>query len=36
MDTSEIMHLDFYENNADLLFTASNDHVRLWDIEHGK
>ena len=36
MDTSEINHLCFYEENADLLFAASNDHVRLWNVETNK
>lgn len=36
MDTSEILHLSFYEENPDLLFAASNDNVRLWNIETNK
>lgn len=36
MDTSEIRHLSFYEDNADLLFAASSDHVRLWNVETNK
>lgn len=35
-DSSEINHLCFYEENADLLFAASNDHVRLWNVETNK
>jgi len=36
MDTSEILHLSFYDANPDLLFAASNDHVRLWNVETNK
>jgi katanin p80 WD40 repeat-containing subunit B1 len=36
VDSSEIRHLSFYEDNADLLFAASNDHVRLWNVETNK
>ena len=36
VDSSEINHLDFYEENSDLLFAASNDHVRLWNVETNK
>ena len=36
VDTSEIQHLDFYEDNPDLLFAASNDNVRLWNVETNK
>ena len=35
-DTSEIVHLSFYEENPDLLFAASNDHIRLWNVETNK
>jgi WD40 repeat protein len=30
------MHLSFYEENSDLLFAASNDNVRLWNVETNK
>lgn len=36
VDSSEIMHLSFYEENADLLFAASSDHIRLWNVENNK
>lgn len=36
MDTSEILHLSFYESNAELLFAASSDNVRLWNVETSK
>ena len=36
MDSSDIKHLSFYEENADLLFAASSDHVRLWNVETNK
>jgi WD40 repeat protein len=36
MDSSDIRHLSFYEDNADLLFAASSDHVRLWNVETNK
>lgn len=35
-DSSEINHLSFYENSPDLLFAASNDHLRLWNVETNK
>ena len=25
--------MSFYEDNADLLFAASSDHIRLWNVE---
>lgn len=28
--------MSFYEENADLLFAASNDHIRLWNVETNK
>jgi len=28
--------MSFYEDNADLLFAASNDTVRLWNVETNK
>lgn len=28
--------MSFYDENADLLFAASNDHVRLWNVETNK
>lgn len=36
MDSSEIMHLSFFEKNPDLLFSASNENIRLWNIETGR
>ena len=33
VDSSEIQHLSFYEENADLLFAASSDNIRLWNVE---
>ena len=36
VDQSEIIHLSFYEENADLLFAASDDHIRLWNVENNK
>jgi len=33
VDTSEVQHLSFYEDNADLLFAASSDNIRLWNVE---
>ena len=36
VDSSDIRHLSFYEDNADLLFAASSDHVRLWNVETNK
>lgn len=35
-DTSDIIHLSFYEENPDLLFAASHDHIRLWNVETNK
>ena len=36
VDSSDIRHLCFYEDNADLLFASSSDHVRLWNVETNK
>ena len=36
MDTSEIVHLSFFEQNPDLVFACSNEHVSLWNVETNK
>lgn len=36
VDSTEIRHLSFYEENADLLFAASNDNIKLWNVETNK
>ena len=36
MDTSEIMYMSFYEENADILFSSSKENIRLWNIEQNK
>lgn len=33
MDTSAISHLAFSEQNAEYLFAASADNIRVWNIE---
>ena len=35
-DSSEIQHLSFYEENADVLFAASTDNIRVWNVETNK
>jgi len=36
VDTSEVLHLSFYDENPDLLFASSSDHIRLWNVETNK
>jgi WD40 repeat protein len=35
-DSSEINHLTFYSENSELLFAASNEHIKLWNVESNK
>ena len=35
-DTSPITHLTFVEDNSEFLFAASNDNIKLWNIETNK
>jgi len=36
VDSSDISHMSFYEENSEILFAASKEHVRVWNIEQNK
>ena len=36
MDTSEIIHMSFFDQNPDLVFACSSEHVTLWNVETNK